>query len=170
MGVKKFFIFGLDCFALRDRYYYDMRRPVPLSEKKIDHTTQVRHELPPHIRIFVTSRLKNMIKKLDEVKNSKLWDDTEIHCVNSPYSQQTAIPKMTLEEFKEYTKPADPTSQCLVEEVKDDQENKQERVDTILAEQRPKGKKKSSRKVLKSEGCKEEGASDSVLQDEGVNP
>lgn len=169
MGVREFFVFGLDCFALRDKYYYDGRRPVPLSEKRINQATRIKRDLPPEVRIFLTPRLSNMVKKLDEVAASKLWQDTEVFCVASPYSQQKAIPKMSLDEFLAYTKPADPTSQCLVEEREHDQEDKQEQVDVVLEEKRSKRKKKDSRKVLKSEGSEEEGESDSILQSEGIN-
>lgn len=100
-GVKRFFCFGLDCYRERDSYYYDGRRP-PLSSELKTMPSEIPRGLPRKTRVWVTSRLKHMIKKLGEVKNSGLWDNVEVFCVNSPLSQQTAIPKIDLEEFDDY--------------------------------------------------------------------
>jgi hypothetical protein len=101
MGFKRFFCFGLDCYRLLDQYYYDGRRPIPLSEKQFDPRRRAFHGLPTEARVFVTARLKLMITKLNEVKASGLWDGIEIYCVNSPWSRQEAIPLMELARFLE---------------------------------------------------------------------
>jgi hypothetical protein len=104
MGINKFFVFGLDCFRLKNQYYYDKRKPISFTENNVTEHHRVRMALPPHVRIWVTPKLKKMILKLKETVDSRLWEDVEVWCVDSPYSQQTSIPKMTLEEFQERTK------------------------------------------------------------------
>lgn len=103
MGVKTVFCFGLDCFRKRKQYYYDKRSPVLLSETKTYDFEMVTGDVdvPSNVQIWVTTRLKRMIVKLDEARKSGLWNDIELHCVNSPFSQQKAIRKMSLEEFEE---------------------------------------------------------------------
>jgi hypothetical protein len=103
MGVQKFYIFGLDCYRKRDQYYFDNRRPVTRSENNFDDRNRVITKVPAGSRIYVTPRLKRMQKKLEEVEASGLWNGTELYCVNSPLSQQTVIPKMTMEDFKKET-------------------------------------------------------------------
>lgn len=100
MGFKRFFIFGLDCFRTYEAYYFDDRRPIYASEsRRPPECDRVRTGVPPSVRIYVTPKLKKMIVKLREAKEAGLWKDLELWCVNSPYSQQDAIPKMTREEF-----------------------------------------------------------------------
>jgi len=99
LGFTRFFVFGLDCFRTKAGYYYDGRKPQHASEWKTIEIERVRGQ-HKNGDIWVTSRLKRMIQKLDEVKGAGLWNDIEVYCVNSPDSQQTVVPKMTVEEFK----------------------------------------------------------------------
>ena len=103
MGFKRFFVFGCDCYRKLNEYYHDGRNPVPLSEKNFDERQLVRTEeaLPREDKPYVTARLRRMIEKLDDVVASGLWDDIELFCVNSPYSQQNAMPKISMDEFRE---------------------------------------------------------------------
>ena len=104
MGFKRFFVFGCDCYRLSDRYYYDRRKPIPITEKQFNPRQPLvdkRNPLPRDIKIFVTDRLKNMIKKLNVIRDSGLWYGIDIYCVNSPYSRQEAMRKISLSEFKE---------------------------------------------------------------------
>ena len=102
MGIDTFYIFGLDCFRKKSQYYYDGRRPEAYSENNIQETYRVIHEVPTHSRIYVTPRLKRMILKLKEVAAAGLWQGTKIYCVNSPWSQQKTIPKISMEEFHQH--------------------------------------------------------------------
>jgi hypothetical protein len=99
MGFKTFYIFGHDCYRLKSQYYYDNRKPIPLSENNCRDNYRVTHRIPPGHRIYVTPRLRAMIGKLDTVKEFGLWNNIDIWCVDSPVSQQKAIPKMDIEEF-----------------------------------------------------------------------
>lgn len=95
MGVKKFFCFGLDCYRTRDAYYYDGRRPPSCTESRLlDKERLIATDV-----IWVTSKLRRMIEKLDEAKASGLWDKIELFCVGSPDSQQQAILKIDDQEF-----------------------------------------------------------------------
>lgn len=99
MGFKRFFIFGLDCFRLKERYYYDGRTPLSNAENEFREDQRVLSGITPGSRIYVTPRLKNMIEKLEIVRASGLWAGLEMWCVGSPNSQQKAIPKLSFEEF-----------------------------------------------------------------------
>lgn len=101
MGVKRFYCFGLDCYRTADSYYYDNRKPVTVSELKFSKKEEVCGDLPRGVRIWVTSRLRRMVTKLDEAKESGIWSGVELFCVGSKFSQQTAIPKMSAQEFVE---------------------------------------------------------------------
>jgi hypothetical protein len=100
MGFKTFYIFGHDCYRLNNEYYYDGRKPIPLSENSYNETHRVIHKMPVGSRVYVTPRLRAMIKKLEMLSDFGLWRDIEVWCVNSPLSQQTVIPKMDLSEFQ----------------------------------------------------------------------
>jgi len=100
MGFKTFYIFGHDCYRLKDEYYYDGRKPIPLSENNLNEGQRVIHKMPVGSRVYVTPRLKAMIGKLEMLSDFGLWKDIEVWCVNSPLSQQKVIPKMGLEEFQ----------------------------------------------------------------------
>jgi len=99
-GAKRFYCFGLDCYRTEEAYYYDGRKPPMVTEQRCDDRERGQG-VPPGVRIYVTSRLQNMVKKLNELRREGLWNEVEIFCVNSPYSQQTAIPKISPEEFKQ---------------------------------------------------------------------
>lgn len=103
MGVRRFYVFGLDCYRTEKAYYYDGRKPIPLSEKHFTGSHRVRDGVEGE-RIYVTDRLKWAIDRLSAARAAGLWDDVEIRCVDSPRSQQTAIEKMTIEEFVEAVK------------------------------------------------------------------
>jgi len=106
MGIEEFYIFGLDCYRTKDSYYYDNRTPEHGTERNI-------HNAKRDGDRYVTYRLKRMISALNIVKSSGLWEGISVYCVNSPQSMQTAVPKMTLEDFVKRTKPKD-TSPTLV--------------------------------------------------------
>ena len=140
MGFRKFFIFGLDCYAMRDHYYYvgshperssASRRPLPLSEKRRDESTRVKRGVPNDVRIYVTPRLKNMIQKLNDVRTSKIWKGVEMWCVGSPWSQQTAIARLSLDEFdavcKAQTKKEEASGVDQAEAERRRQRNKKDR-------------------------------------------
>lgn len=93
MGVRRAFVFGLDCYRTRAAYYYDGRRPTVATEAKPTREDEIEGGL------LVTPRLRRMIEKLDEARAAGLWNDMEIWCVGSPRSKQKAIPLMTIEEF-----------------------------------------------------------------------
>lgn len=114
MGFTRFFVFGLDCYRLRTEYYYDGRRPLVLSENTVHDLYKVRKGVPPEAKLYVTPRLKNMREKLDFARSSGLWDDIEIYCVGSPWSQQDAIPKLSWDEFERV---AHPGMAALAEQV-----------------------------------------------------
>lgn len=99
MGISRMFFFGLDCYRKKDQYYYDGRRPQFASEHLLIDKERIRGT-PPKVVIYCTARLKRMVEKLNLARESGLWDKLELWCVNSPYSQQKAIKKMTIEEFK----------------------------------------------------------------------
>ena len=109
LGARKFYCFGLDCFRTHDQYYYDGRKHPLSSERQTWNTEQVMSDIPPGVRIWVTSRLKRMVVKLRETVESGLWEKIEIWCVNSPYSQQKSIPLMDMDEFREHVKRAEET-------------------------------------------------------------
>jgi len=98
MGVRTAYVFGLDCYRTRSAYYYDGRTPPKAHEAK-----PARADLVPGLpfEAYVTPCLRRMIEKLDLARSAGLWDDLDVWCVGSPWSQQRAIPKMTVEEFKE---------------------------------------------------------------------
>ena len=98
MGAKRFYCFGLDCYRTEDAYYYDGRKPAMVTENQCV-PAEMGRNLPPGVRIFVTSRLKNMVNKLRELTREGLWDKIKVYCVNSPHSQQDSIPKMDLGQF-----------------------------------------------------------------------
>lgn len=104
MGVTQFYVFGLDCYRLEKQYYYDGRKPIPLSEKHFTGSHKVRDGVLP--AIYVTDRLKWAIDRLSFARKAGLWDSIDIRCVDSPRSQQTAIAKMTIEEFRAVATPA----------------------------------------------------------------
>jgi len=97
-GATRFYCFGLDCYRTEKEYYYDGRKPPMVTEQQC-RAEEMSRGVPPGVRIYVTSRLKNMIRKLGDLKKGGLWDELHIHCVNSPYSQQDVIPKMTIDEY-----------------------------------------------------------------------
>jgi len=102
-GATRFYCFGLDCYRTEKVYYYDDRKPPMVTEQQC-RPEEMGRGLPPGVRIYVTSRLKNMVRKLSELKRGGLWNDVEIHCVNSPYSQQDVVPKLSMEDFEEHVK------------------------------------------------------------------
>ena len=105
MGIRKIYIFGCDCFRKEgdDGYYYDGRKPPLTSERMTYPFERVTSKTVPHTeRLYVTVRLKRMIIKLQEAKESGLWDKMKIYAVNTPYSQQTAMPLIDLEEFAQH--------------------------------------------------------------------
>lgn len=97
MGVRRAFIFGLDCYARERDYYYDGRVPPKGHEARPARSDRVRG-LP--FVAYVTPCLRRMIEKLDVARAAGLWDGMEIWCVGSSWSQQRAIPLMTAEEFE----------------------------------------------------------------------
>lgn len=101
MGIKRFFIFGLDCFRHRDAYYFDNRKPKTFTENQVGEFCRVVGGVPAGARIYVTPRLRRMVEKLEEVRVSGLWKGTQLYCVNSPLSQQRSIPLITMEQFHE---------------------------------------------------------------------
>lgn len=101
MGFKKCFVFGCDCYRLKQQYYYDNRKPVPITEKQFDARKPERGNFPRDVKIYVTTRLRNMIDKLNVIRDSGLWSDLELYCVNSPWSQQQVMRKITVDEFKQ---------------------------------------------------------------------
>jgi hypothetical protein len=98
MGIRTAYVFGLDCYRTRAAYYYDGRTPPKAHEAKPS-----RADLVPGLpfEAYVTPCLRRMIEKLDLARSAGLWDNLDVWCVGSPHSQQRAIPKLTLEEFKE---------------------------------------------------------------------
>lgn len=98
MGFTRFFCFGLDCFRTADQYYYDRRRPAKFTENKVDQREMVRSGVPTNVQIYVTSLLRKMINRME--LGAPLWREVEIYCVDSPLSQQTVVPKMTLDGLK----------------------------------------------------------------------
>ncbi len=109
MGAKRFFIFGLDCFRTDKGYYFDGRTPIPNTEKRTLETERVRAgDAPAGMRLFLTSKLRRMVDKLDKVKASGLWDGIEVYCVSSPYSQQRALAKITFAGALDLWKETDP--------------------------------------------------------------
>lgn len=103
MGIDEFYIFGLDCFRTRTDYYYDGRKPQFATEHKLLDSERVRKTVTGE-GLWITAKLKRMIEKLDITVKQGLWDDIDIWCVNSPDSQQNAIPKITMAEFIERQK------------------------------------------------------------------
>ncbi len=101
MGINEFYVFGLDCYRTETDYYYDGRTPEHTTERN---PTGARKGWGYKEGVLVSDRLQRMIHVLDAVKSSGLWDDIKIYCVNSPMSQQTAVPHMTLEELSEIEK------------------------------------------------------------------
>lgn len=178
MGAERFFIFGLDCYSLRDRYYYDGRTPPALSEKKRDSVTRVRHGLPPDVHIYVTARLRNMIKRLGEVKAKGLWRGVEIRCVGSPHSQQQAIEKMSWEDFDKLVgseRELEPPSarrqrrrgRPKKKEAEHVPEDRRERVDPVLEEEGQVGQAQGAGAIPKPRGSEAPRAPDPALQEEG---
>jgi hypothetical protein len=98
MGVRTAYVFGLDCYRTRSAYYYDGRTPPKAHEAKPARADLV-NGLP--FEAYVTPCLRRMIEKLDLARSAGLWDNLDVWCVGSPHSQQRAIPKLTVEEFKE---------------------------------------------------------------------
>lgn len=99
MGFTRFFVFGLDCFREKNLYYYDGRTPLSNAENDFREEQRITSGVTPGSRIYVTPRLKNMIERLDIVRDSGLWAGVEIWCVDSPDSQQRGIPKMSIGDF-----------------------------------------------------------------------
>jgi hypothetical protein len=100
MGVGRFFCLGLDCYRTKKLYYYDGRKPAALSGQRTSFKDEVRLEGSKRsICVWVTPKLVRMIEKISEAMASGLWDKIEVLCVNSPYSQQTAIRKLSGDEF-----------------------------------------------------------------------
>jgi hypothetical protein len=98
IGFRRFFVFGLDCYRRSDKYYHDGRKPLSYSENVYVEEQRIYKGVQKPV--YVTPKLKRMIEKLDEVKHAHLWDEVEVWCVNSPWSQQDTIQKMTLPEFR----------------------------------------------------------------------
>lgn len=98
IGHRRFFVFGCDCYRTKGEYYYDGRTPIPLSEKHFVDNQRVRGV---DEKLYVTPKLRNMIDRLDAVKASPLWQGIEVWCVDSPLSQQRAMPKMSIEVFRD---------------------------------------------------------------------
>ena len=108
MGIKEFYIFGLDCYRTENEYYYDGRTPEATSERnpvKLKSGWQ-RKNWDYKDGILVSPRLQRMIEVLEIIKSSGFWDDIKVYCVNSPMSQQKSIPPMTLEELSDIIKSA----------------------------------------------------------------
>ncbi len=100
MGVRRFYIFGMDLFRTKKAYYFDGRRPPLASECQTYDTERCQGEgLGRTCDMWTTSRLKRMQEKLEAIKKAGHWDDLEMFVVNSPHSQQNLIPKITIEEF-----------------------------------------------------------------------
>ena len=98
MGIDEFYVFGLDCYRTESNYYYDGRTPEHTSERN---PMGKRRGWAYNDGILVSERLAKMIHVLDVVKESGLWKGIKVYCVNSPRSQQKAIPHMTLVELEE---------------------------------------------------------------------
>jgi hypothetical protein len=100
MGFTRFFVFGLDCYRLKDQYYYDGRTPGTASELHIAPSNRITSGMPPGIRGYIMPRQKMMVTRLQDVSASGLWKGLDMWCVGSPWSRQQTIPKMEWETFK----------------------------------------------------------------------
>ena len=156
-GAVRFYCFGLDCFRTEDGYYYDGRKPPMVTEQRCA-PLELGKNVPSGVRIYVTSRLKNMVKKLYELTRAGLWDEVEVHCVNSPYSQQESVPKMTMEEFRV----------VVAKETKRKKENKKQVERRKRAEQEAGGKAASeSTESQTAEGSGEHGSEGGTADSDG---
>lgn len=106
MGVRRAFVFGLDCYRTREAYYFDRRKPLSRGESHPD-----RKDSRPHPEAgpgaVITSRLAKMIDRLDAAKAAGLFDGMELWCVGSPHSAQRALPKMDVADFRRVVSPPD---------------------------------------------------------------
>jgi len=98
MGVRRFFIFGADAFRTRRRYYYDAgRKPRYGTERRVESCDRVFFKGAPE-PIYATPKLKKMVDQVARAAASGLWDGLKLYCVASPYSQHTALEKISLED------------------------------------------------------------------------
>lgn len=97
LGFERFFVFGCDCYRTKTSYYYDDRKPPKLSETKVIPHDRAR-ETPPNVQLYVTPLLKKMINRLEMV--APLWKGIKLYCVDSEYSQQTVMEKITIDDFR----------------------------------------------------------------------
>jgi hypothetical protein len=100
MGFTRFFVFGLDLFRLRRSYYYDGAEAIAMADRgaKNEHMVRTlnRHEGQ---RIYQSPHLRQARLTLESTAMRKLWAGLDIHVVGSPLSCQSAVPKMSWEDF-----------------------------------------------------------------------
>lgn len=99
LGFTRIFIFGADFYRLQNAYYYDGTEAISQSERFVTQQQEVQGVRHNGSRIYQTRALFDASQMLLKMKRSGLWDNLSIHVVNSPVSQQEAIPKMGLDEF-----------------------------------------------------------------------
>lgn len=154
MGVRRFFVHGLDCFRTHRNYYYDNRKPIPVTERRLIEEERILFKgVPPGIRLFVTQKLRRMIVRLRTVLESGLWKDIEVFVVASPWSQ-APLPKLTHEEAVALmAESSPPAAEAVVEPPEPEKHTsdaQERRIEKIKAEQKArKGAKKATKKTKK---------------------
>ena len=100
MGIDRVFVFGCDFYRTEEAYYFDGdKQPRFTTETRLlDEERIYASDIPENIRLYSTPNLQKMTRKMRQVEAAGLWKDIDSYCVASPWSQQSALEKVSLDE------------------------------------------------------------------------
>lgn len=94
-GVRRAFVFGLDCCRTRALYHYD-GRPHPNRQEQFMKSSRYVKEKD----VYVTPLLQRMIDQLNKANAAHLFDGIRVTVVGTP-TMQTVFPTWSVQEFTE---------------------------------------------------------------------